>query len=206
MIRREGFARLVRNKIMMLPKSIAATCKPKDDSPITVALAYDGDDAFRAAKEVYLDVMRRLTDQFELRDFWWRFDALSERNLFARAVGIAAEADIVFCCPRNPHMLPRVVLNWMCGWLTRRTQPDGALVILLPFAAGVTPSQTLVERDLRETARISGLACFVNYYLSGHALHPPTRTFGLSKYVGEDLNAVHVVQYGAGVDHWGLNE
>lgn len=191
---------------MMLPKSIAATCKPKDDSPITVALAYDGDDAFRAAKEVYLDVMRRLTDQFELRDFWWRFDALSERNLFARAVGIAAEADIVFCCPRNPHMLPRVVLNWMCGWLTRRTQPDGALVILLPFAAGVTPSQTLVERDLRETARISGLACFVNYYLSGHALHPPTRTFGLSKYVGEDLNAVHVVQYGAGVDHWGLNE
>ena len=46
---------------MMLPKSIAATCKPKDVSPITVALAYDGDDAIRAAKGVYRDVMRRLT-------------------------------------------------------------------------------------------------------------------------------------------------
>lgn len=191
---------------MMLPKSIAATCKPKDDSPITVALAYDGDDAFRAAKELYLDVMRRLTDQFEFRDFWWRFDMLAERGLFERTVGLAAEADIIFCCPSNPHVLPRPVQDWLCRWLTRRTQPDGALVILLPFAAGVTPSQTLVERDLRETARVSGLACFVNYYWSGLAPHPRTRTFELSNYVGEDVNAVRVAQHGAGVDHWGLNE
>lgn len=190
----------------MLMKTVAATCKPKDDSPITVALAYDGDDAFRAAKEVYLDVMRRLTDQFEFRDFWWRFDMLAERGLFERTVGLAAEADIVFCCPSNPHVLPRPVQDWLCHWLTRRTQPEGALVILLPFVAGTTPSQTLVERDLRETARVSGLACFVNYYLSGRAPHPPTRTFELSKYVGEDLDAVRVIQQGAGVNHWGLNE
>lgn len=66
---------------MMLPKSIAATCKPKDDLPITVALAYDDDAAFRAAKEVYLGVIRSLTVEFEFRDFWWRFDALTERSL-----------------------------------------------------------------------------------------------------------------------------
>jgi hypothetical protein len=190
----------------MLPKSIAAICKPKDDSAITVALAYDGDDAFRAAKEVYLDVMRRLTDQFEFRELWWRFDMLAERGLFERTVGLAAEADIVFCCPSNPHVLPRPVQDWLCHWLTRRTQPDGALVILLPLVAGTTPSQTLVERDLRETARVSGLACFVNYYLSGHAPQPPASAFELPKCVGEDLDAVRVVQRGAGVDHWGLNE
>ena len=103
-------------------------------------------------------------------------------------------------------MLPRPVQDWLCHWLTRRTQPDGALVILLPLVAGTTPSQTLVERDLRETARVSGLACFVNYYLSGHAPHHPARTFELSKYVGEDLDAVRVIQQGAGVNHWGLNE
>ncbi|MBK8002070.1 MAG: hypothetical protein IPK15_26085 [Verrucomicrobia bacterium] len=80
------------------------------------------------------------------------------------------------------------------------------MVILLPFVAGTTPSQTLVERDLRETARISGLACFVNYYLSGHALHQTTRTFELSKHVGEDLDVVRAVQHGASVDHWGINE
>lgn len=191
---------------MMLPKSIAATCKPKDDSPITVALTYADDAAFRVAKEVYLGVVRSLTVEFQFRDFWWRFDALTERNLFARAVGIAAEADIVFCCPSNPHVLPRPVQDWLCHWLTRRTQPDGALVILLPFTAGTTPSQTLVERDLRETARVSGLACFVNYYLSGHPPHQPTRTFELSKHVGEDLDTVRVVQHGAGVNHWGLEE
>lgn len=189
----------------MLPKSIAATCKPKD-SPLTVALAFDGEAAFRATKEVYLGIIRSLADEFEFRDFWWRFDVLANQNLFARAVGVAAEADIVFCCPSNPHVLPRPAQDWLCHWLTRRTQPDGALVILLPFVAGTTPSQTLVERDLRETARVSGLACFVNYYLSGHAPHQPTSTFEMSKYVGEDLDAVRLVQYGAGVGHWGLNE
>ncbi|MFO1511968.1 MAG: hypothetical protein U1F83_03495 [Verrucomicrobiota bacterium] len=153
----------------MLPKSTAATCKPKDHSPLTVALAYDDDAAFCAAKDVYLGVVRSLTVEFEFRDFWWRFDALMERNLFARAVGIAAEADIVFCCPSNPHVLPRTVQDWFCHWLTRRTQPDGALVLLLPLIARTIPSQTLVERDLRETARVSGLSCFVNYYLSGHS-------------------------------------
>jgi hypothetical protein len=190
---------------MMLPKSIAATCKP-EDSPLTVALAFDGDAAFRAAKEVYLGILRSLADEFEFRDFWWRFDVLANQNLFARAVGVAAEADIVFCCPSNPHVLPRPVQDWLCHWLTRRTQPDGALVILLPFASGTTPSQTLVERDLRETARVSSLSCFVHYYLSDQAQHVSPNVVELPRYYGEDLDAVRAVQHGAGLDHWGLNE
>ena len=148
-------------------------------------------------------MIRSLTVEFEFRDFWWRFDALTERS-FARAVGIAAEADVVFCCPSNPHMLPRPVQDWFCHWLTRRTQPDGALVILLPLG-GTTPSQTLVERDLRETARVSGLACFVNYYLSGHAPHHPARTFELSKMLARTGCRARNPA-GAGVNHWGLNE
>jgi hypothetical protein len=191
---------------LMLMKTVAAICHRKEHAPVKVAFAYEDDPAFRAAMETYRGVAGQLIAQFEFRDFWWRFDALAKPALFERAVGIAAEADLVFCCPGNPHVLPRLVLDWLRHWLTRRTQPDGALVILLPFVAGTTPSQTLVERDLRETARVSGLACFVNYYLSGHAPHQPTRTFGLSKYVGEDLDAVRVVQQGAGVNHWGLNE
>jgi hypothetical protein len=188
---------------MMLTKFIAAKCNPKDHAPVKVAFAYEDDPAFHAAMETYRRVAGQLAAQFEFRDFWWRFDALAKPALFERAVGIAAEADLVFCCPGNPHVLPRLVQDWIRQWLTRRTQPEGALVVLLPFVAGTTPSQTLVERDLRETARVCGLACFVNYYLSAHAPHQPTRTFELSKYVGEDLDTV---RHGAGVHHWGLNE
>ena len=187
----------------MLPKSIAATCKSKDHSPLSVALTFDGEAAFRATKEVYLGIVRSLTGEFEFRAFWWRFDALANQNLFTRAVGIAAEADIVFCCPRNPHVLPRPVQEWLCHWLTRRTQTDGALVILLPFALGTTPSQTLIERDLRETARVNGLSCFVNYYLSGQAQHVSPNAVELPRYCGGDLDAVRVVQHDAGVDYWG---
>jgi hypothetical protein len=130
---------------MMLTKTIATKCNPREQAPVTVALAYDGDAAFRAAREVYLGVARSLAGEFEFRDFWWRFDALVEQTLFERAVGIAAEADIVFCCPGNPHVLPRAVQDWICRWLTRRTQPDGALVILLPVVTGTSPSPTLLE-------------------------------------------------------------
>jgi hypothetical protein len=191
---------------MMLTKTIATKCNPREQAPVTVALAYDGDAAFRAAREVYLGVARSLAGEFEFRDFWWRFDALVEQTLFERAVGIAAEADIVFCCPGNPHVLPRAVQDWICRWLTRRTQPDGALVILLPIVTGTSPSPTLLERDLRETARASGLAYFTNYYTPEHSLHPSASAPAPQAVFGEDLDVVRVVQHGAGVNHWGLNE
>lgn len=191
---------------MMLTKTIAATCNPKDQAPVTVALAYDNDAAFRAARQVYLGVVRSLAGEFEFRDFWWRFDALVERGLFERAVGIAAEADIVFCCPSNPHVLPRAVQNWICRWLTRRAQPDGALVILLPSVAGTAPSPTLLERDLRETARVNGITFFTNYYSCGNSVHPPSSAPARPADFGEDLDTVRVVQRGGGVNHWGLNE
>ena len=190
----------------MPPKLITETCTTQDRPPLTVALAYEGDAALRAAKDLYLGVVRPLTDHFTFRDFWCRFDMLAEQKLFACAVGIAAEADIVFCCPRNPHVLPRAVQDWLCHWLTRRTQPDGALVVLLPFVAGTTPSPTLVERDLRETARVSGLTFFVNYYLSPHAPHSLTNALELPRPVGKDMDTVRVVHHGAGEDHWELNK
>lgn len=181
---------------MMLPKTIAATCKPTDHAPITVALAYDGDAAFRAARELYLGVIRLLPDEFGFRDFWWRFDMLAQRALFERAVGIAAEADLVFCCPSNPQVLPHTVQNWIWHWLRRRKRSDGALVILFPVAAGAPLSQTRLERDLRETARASGLAFFATNYWADHA---PT---GLRN----NSVAGRPNEHGTGVQRWGLNE
>lgn len=170
---------------------------------VKVVFAYEGDAAFRAAMGIYRGVAGRLMAQFEFRDFWWRFGALSKPALFERAVGIAAAADLVFCCPANPHVLPRLVQDWIRQWLTRRTQPDGALVFLSPVIAGNPPSPTLLERDLRETARACGFAFFAANYLADHSPHPASSP---ARPPPGNLDVAHVVEHGAGVQHWGLNE
>lgn len=190
----------------MLTKSIAAKCNPKDHAPVKVAFAYEDDPAFRAAMETYHGVAGRLPAQFEFTDFWWRFDALAKPALFERAVGIAAEADLVSCCPGNPHVLPRLIQDWIRQWLTRRAQLDGALVVLLPIIAGNSPSPTLLERDLRETARAAGLAFFARNYLADHSQPLASSPAKLPPVFGEDLDVVRVVGHGVGVQHWGLNE
>jgi hypothetical protein len=176
------------------------------EAPVKVVFAYDDDAAFHAAMEIYRGVTGRLTAQFEFRDFWWRFDALAKPALFERAVGIAAEADLVFCCPGNPQVLPRLVQDWIRQWLTRRTQPDGALVLLSPVIAGNPPSPTLLERDLRETARAGGLAFFATNYLADHSQPPASSPAKPPTVSGEDLDVVRMVERDAGVRHWGSNE
>ena len=176
------------------------------EAPVKLAFAYDDDAAFRAAMEIYRGVAGRLTAQFEFRDFWWRFGALARPGLFERAVGIAAEADIVFCCPSNPHVLPRLVQDWIRQWLTRRTQPDGALVLLSPVIAENASGPTLLERDLRETARVGGLAFFATNYLAYHSQTPASSLAKPPTVFGEDMDVVRMVEHGAGVRHWGLNE
>lgn len=187
----------------MLTKSIAAKCNPKDHAPVKVAFAYEDDPAFRAAMETYRGVAGQLTAQFEFRDFWWRFDALAKPPLFERAVSIAAEADLVFCCPGNPHVLPRLVQDWIRQWLTRRTQPDGALVVLLPISGSNPSLPTLLERDLRETANAGGLAFFARNYQVEHSQPLATKPPAVC---GEDLDVVRLIEHGVSGLHWGINE
>lgn len=187
-------------------KTLAAMCNRKEPAPVKVALAYEDDAAFRAAMRIYRGVAGALKAQFEFRDFWWRFGALAKPGLFERAVGIAAEADVVFCCPSNPHVLPGLVQDWIRQCLTRRTQPDGALVLLSPVIAENPPSPTLMERDLRETARTVGLTFFATNYLADHSQPSASSPAKPPTVFGEDLNVVRVVEHGFGVHHWGINE
>ena len=129
--------------------------------------AYENDAAFQAAGKIYRAVVARVTGRFEFRECWLRFSALAEPASLEPAVKAVAEAEMVFCCPANPYLLPRPVQDWIQHWLKRRRQPDAALVLLLPATAGNTSRQTLMERDLRATARAADLAFFVSEYIVG---------------------------------------
>jgi hypothetical protein len=177
----------------------------RSNLPIKMVLAYDGEAAFHAAKDIYRAVIRKLTAQFEFRDSWWRFDAFAEPASLDRAVDLAADADLVFCCPNNPYALPRLAQDWIRLWLSRRIDPDGAFVLLLPVMAGNSSRQTLLEKDLRETARVSGLTFFAaKYMLSPQLSAPGVATTPVV--VGEGLDAICVVGARPDVRHWGINE
>ena len=146
--------------------------QPRPESPLKVVFAYEDDAALCAAMEIYRGVAGRLTDQYEFQIDCWRFDDLVEPASFDRAVVLAAGADMVFCCPGNPHVLPRLALDWIQQWLIRRTQTDGVLALLSPISAGTSIYPTLLERDLRETARACGLDFLATHYLTDHATRP----------------------------------
>lgn len=164
--------------------------QPPPELPVNVVFAYEEDFAFHAAMKIFRGVAGRLAAQFEFHDFSWRFGALTKPAVFERAAGIAAGADVVFCCPSNPHVLPRLVQDWIRQWLTRRTLPDGALALLLPATARKFASPTLLERDLRETARAGGLAFFVTSYLVNHSPHAAASPAQLPAVLREDKDAV----------------
>lgn len=128
--------------------------------------ACDGNAAFGAARDIYRAIVRTLDADFVFRDSWFGFDDLAAPAAFEQTVVSAAAADLIFCCPSNPYSLPHSVLDWMGQWLARRQQPDGVLAMLLPVVAGHSFShQTLLEKDLRETARVNGLTFFSTKYI-----------------------------------------
>lgn len=173
-------------------------------APIQVVLAYDGHVAFQAARKIYRAVVRRLDGRFEFRECWLPFSAFAEPQSLERAVNVAAEAEMVFCCPSNPYLLPGLVQDWIRLWLKRRSQPDGALVLLLPTMAENVSRQTLMERDLRATARAADLAFFVSEYIDGRDL--PSVVTKTSVAGQENFDAARILQNGLEVRHWGINE
>jgi hypothetical protein len=140
---------------------------PESDAPVKVVLAYENSTGFQAAEKIYRAVAGRLTGRFEFRECWLRFSAFAEPASLERAVNVAAEAEMVFCCPSNPYLMPGLAQDWIRLWLKQRSQPDGALVLLLPAMAENASCQTLMVRDLRATARAADLAFFVSEYIVG---------------------------------------
>lgn len=178
--------------------------QPESDAPVKVVLAYDNNAGFQAADKIYRAIAGRLTGRFEFRERWLPFSAFAEPDSLECAVNAAAEAEMVFCCPANPYLLPGLVQDWIRFWLMRRSQPDGALVLLLPTMAGSDSCQTLMERDLRATARAAGLAFFVSKYIVGRDL--PSVTTKTSITFQENSDAARVPQNNLEVRHWGINE
>lgn len=168
------------------------------DMPVRMILAYDGNAAFQAAKQICRAVTQHLSDQFDFHEEWFEFSGFTEPAVVKRAAKAATEADIVFCCPSNSHSLPGPLQEWLRVWLMRRSHADAALILLLPLRDGLS-FQTALEKDLRETTRVNGITFFVTEY----AAEPRPVMESLPSQtpfpVGEDFD-------GLPLRHGGINE
>ncbi len=188
-------------------KTTPANRKPKLNLPIRVVLAHEDVATYRAATGIYRGVVQRLAPDFKFRASWLRFDTLAEPASLESAIDLAAEADLVFICLSNPHRLPRPVLDWLGQWLTRRNQSDGALEMILPAMTGNSfPHQTLLEKDLRETARVNGLSFFSTKYAPDNSKAPSPDATQAPVVFQENPAAVHAVDHRTDVSYWRTNE
>lgn len=174
-------------------------------APVKIVLACENNAGFQAARKIYRAIVRRLTGRFEFRERWLSFDALAEPASLERAADAAAEAEMVFCCPGNPYLLAARVQDWIRLWLARRTQPDGALVLLLPTMTESVSRQTLMERDLRETARVAGLDFFAaEYTVESPRVYSPATKIPVA--FEESSDVVGILQGRSSARNWAINE
>lgn len=171
------------------------------NTPIKIVLACENNAGLRAAEKIYRAIAGRLAGRFEFDECWLHFSAFVEPVSLERAVNFAAEAEIVFCCPNNGYLLPGPVQNWFRLWLARRAHTDGALAVLLPVKAGESCCPSLVEKDLRATARANGLAFFAHQYGIDAAFDSPAPALEL--FCGASQRAIFANEGFAGPDHFG---
>lgn len=137
------------------------------EAQITTMFAYDRHAALSAAQGVYHRMVRRLAGAVEINASWFEFSSFTRRDRLQEAVQVAGTADIIFCCPSSPHMLPPWAQDWIHQFLVRRNDTGGALAAILPVVPASSFCPTRIEQDLQETARIAGMAFFCGRYLPG---------------------------------------
>lgn len=134
------------------------------DTAVRSILVHDGGAALEAARRAYRKVTQNLRNHFDFREDWFQLSELTEISVAERAADVAARADIVFCCPSDPHQLPEPFQDWIQLWLERRRRADTALALLLPSPAG---EESLLEEELGEIALVNGIAFFAGRYTAG---------------------------------------
>jgi hypothetical protein len=141
-------------------RALAAESKP----PINLAIAYADSPTRRIAKGVCYRIIRRINRAFDVRAFFWSFDALGQPETLEQAAAIAARADMIFYSVHAAEELPGVARTWADRWLARTGQPNGALVALLKTPGPTNGASLAAEIQLSDLARAARMDFFVKVF------------------------------------------
>ena len=142
-------------------RSVLATqSKPS----INIAIAYADSLTRRIAKGVCYRIIRRIHRAFEVRAFFWSFEALGQSDTLAQATDIATTADMILYSVHAAEDLPAVAKTWADRWLARTGQPNGALVALLKTAGPTDGAPFAAEIQLGALAQAARMDFFVKVF------------------------------------------
>jgi hypothetical protein len=120
----------------------------ESDKPVfRVLMAYEDVATGGWAEKAYSQLMDHLAADFSVRHSRWRFDQFQSPAERARAVGEAAEANIIILATRQQDTLPAEARQWIEEWLDEKVLLPQALVAL--FSRANPPLRHFIEEVAR---------------------------------------------------------
>ena len=142
-------------------KTVPEMNSPKTEGWFSVVVAYEDRHARDRMVHIYDNVTAGLADEIELHFTWWRFDLLTDPELFAEAVRSAVEAEMIVFSAHAGSEFPRQVRKWVDVWTKQRANRSGALAALIGLdedaRSGITPRH-LYLRQVAERAQMDYLS------------------------------------------------
>jgi hypothetical protein len=171
-------------------------------SPIKVVGVYADLPSHLLAMGVFRNIARQCSAACEFNESWWSFDMLASASMRSTAVGLAAESDMIWCSTHACKALPKPITEWVEAWLPRRSEPAGALVVLLRCPSNYKVEQSPSRAYLEQLARAAAMELFVQRFdcACGVSLNQAAVPLQIRKQIDEyhpDWKQIR---------HWGINE
>jgi hypothetical protein len=133
-----------------------AGASDQSEPPLRVVTLYQDPLTRYWATELW-DRVGQLVDGGDIRRKSWKIADLSQADVFADAVQVAAEADVLVISVRETGALPLFLHVWIDAWMPRRAGRVGALVALIGVPAQPDTPSDRAYQYLEAVARQAGL-------------------------------------------------
>ena len=143
------------------PRSSAGTGQWEPKDPFDVVMAYEDAATRHGALCLHDRLARQLSDDFDFRCAWWKFEHIAEPTLREQAIDDAADASMIVLSLHAGSIMSPADEEWIEAWSHRRDNRKCALVTL--FAEpGAGTAATPVFTRLKQVARQARMDFFTN--------------------------------------------
>lgn len=189
-----------------LDKPSSEVANPETPPPMRVVIVYEDVDCGLRAMQLYERLTREYEREFSFQLDLWRWEILGMPAIGDLAAYAAAAADMVLMSITGRTELSPVIKSWVENWIPRKTESDGALVLLLDKPNDHSAYQASTVSYLRSAASGANVKFMV------HSAQYPTlgpnslgQQFG-SKSTKSKSPLSQALAKGEAYPHWGLND
>jgi len=188
---------LVQNK----PPEEAEFVAPEPEYALNVALVYQDAPTRKWADQV-CDQVTQLAGKDAVHCTRWEINQLGDPKALKDAVQSATQADAILISIYDTNELPMNLCGWIDAWLSRRSQPTGALIALISVPGQTSAQLEKARSYLRAVAHKGRL----DFLLRERKLPVASRGyFYVEKHTEQTNPTTSVVQKALSHDHENLS-